>query len=232
MVGQATEVQVHDIATQYEYTVWHVRPPPEAKCMWGEWKCNSPKKCEREKSPEGQFACSYGCHKGYCASQCMGSCSILDGYMDGRFYNTKLFKLLYDVNSPAVTLGRGVQWPQFFDHLAKLRHYGKTGQSKFDHDHPQDYKIFIVKMVNRNLIMTISTISDFSSLKLLKFAAIVEISVDFYHLTMTNWWWKWYYGHGQSGNLDHDHMENLRVLWSWLDPPPHLGHTILANNSK
>jgi hypothetical protein len=39
-----------------------------------------------------------------------------------------------------------------FDPLAILRFYGQNGQSKFDQDHPQDYKIFVV--------MTISTIPD------------------------------------------------------------------------
>jgi hypothetical protein len=48
-----------------------------------------------------------------------------------------------------------------FDHLVKLRFYDLYGQSKFDHDHPQDYKIFIAKMVKPNLITTISTIAKF-----------------------------------------------------------------------
>ena len=48
-----------------------------------------------------------------------------------------------------------------FGHLTELKFYGQNGQTKFDHDHPQDYKIFMVKMVNPNLIMTISTIPDF-----------------------------------------------------------------------
>jgi hypothetical protein len=64
-----------------------------------------------------------------------------------------------------------------------LRFYGQNGEAKFDHDHPQNSKILMVKMVNPNLIMTISTIPDFLLLNVLKFVKIVEISVD--HLTMT-----------------------------------------------
>jgi hypothetical protein len=42
-----------------------------------------------------------------------------------------------------------------------LRFYGQNGQSKFDRNYPQDYKIFKVKMVNPiDLIMTISPIPD------------------------------------------------------------------------
>jgi hypothetical protein len=50
-------------------------------------------------------------------------------------------------------------------------------------------------MANPNLIMTISTILDFLSLK---FVEMVEISVDFDHLMI-----KWYYGHDQNGHFDH-----------------------------
>ena len=47
-----------------------------------------------------------------------------------------------------------VQWPWFFDlQLAKLGWHGQSGQSKFDHDHQQSYKIFTVKMINPNLII-------------------------------------------------------------------------------
>jgi hypothetical protein len=68
----------------------------------------------------------------------------------------------------------------------KLRLYGQNGQGNFDPDHPQNYQIFMVKMVNPNLIMTIFTIPDFFVLKIvevLKF--IVEIPVNLDHLTMT-----------------------------------------------
>ena len=63
--------------------------------------------------------------------------------------------------------------------------YGQNGQANFDHDHPQISKIFMVKMVNPNMIMTISTIPDFLLLKFLKFVEIVEISVNFDHFTKT-----------------------------------------------
>jgi hypothetical protein len=66
-----------------------------------------------------------------------------------------------------------------FSILAKLRFYGQNGRSKFDHDHPQDYKIFMVKMVNPNLIMTMSTIPDFYLLKLLKYLLILTIDDEY-----------------------------------------------------
>ncbi|XP_063680626.1 uncharacterized protein LOC134815942 [Bolinopsis microptera] len=49
----------------------------DAVCVWGQWKCHSPEKCDG-KYDKGLFACSYGCHKGYCASQCMGWCASTD----------------------------------------------------------------------------------------------------------------------------------------------------------
>jgi hypothetical protein len=64
----------------------------------------------------------------------------------------------------------------------KLTFYGQNGQANFDHYHPQNSKIFMVKMVNPNLIMTISTIPDFYVVEIFE---IVEISVNFYYLTMT-----------------------------------------------
>jgi hypothetical protein len=67
----------------------------------------------------------------------------------------------------------------------KLSFYGQNGQANFDHDHPQISKIFMVKMANPNLIITISTIPDFLLLKFLKFVETVGISVDYEHLTMT-----------------------------------------------
>jgi hypothetical protein len=70
--------------------------------------------------------------------------------------------------------GRGVRLPRFFDHLAKLGNYGQNGQSKLDHDHPQDYKILMVKIVNPNLIMTVSTIPNYFVVEIFE---IVEISV-------------------------------------------------------
>jgi hypothetical protein len=60
----------------------------------------------------------------------------------------------------AVQMGEGgLMTTIFFDNLAKLRFYGQNGQSKFDHDHPQEKK-FMVIMVNPYLIITISTIPD------------------------------------------------------------------------
>jgi hypothetical protein len=75
-------------------------------------------------------------------------------------------------------------------------YWTENGQSKFDHDYLYSSRFFVVE--------------------------IVEISVNFDHLTMTTWWQKLYYSHGQNDTFDHDHLENLRVLWSWspLIPPP------------
>jgi hypothetical protein len=67
--------------------------------------------------------------------------------------------------------------------VSLTKFFGQNFQSKFDHDHPQDNKIFIAKMVNyTNFIMTISIISNFL-LMLLKFVSMVEISVNIDHLT-------------------------------------------------
>jgi hypothetical protein len=82
-----------------------------------------------------------------------------------------------------------------------------NGQSKLDNDHPKDYKIFLVKMVNPNLIMTISTIPD------LFVVEIVLIYVNFDHKTKFDKF-------DQNGHFDHEYFENPRVLWSWLDPSP------------
>ena len=49
----------------------------------------------------------------------------------------------------------------FLTILPKLSFDGQHGQANFDHDHPQNSKIFMVKMVNPNFIITISTIPDF-----------------------------------------------------------------------
>jgi hypothetical protein len=62
--------------------------------------------------------------------------------------------------------------------LAQLRCLGQNSQSKIDQDYPQNYEILMVKMVDSNSIMTISTIPDYFVVE------IVEISVDFDHLTM------------------------------------------------
>jgi hypothetical protein len=58
----------------------------------------------------------------------------------------------------------------------------QNGRTKFDHYYSQNTKISVVKMVNPNYIMTISTIPDFL---VVEFVEIVEISVNFDHLTMT-----------------------------------------------
>jgi hypothetical protein len=81
----------------------------------------------------------------------------------------------------------------------KLSFYGQNVEANFDYDHPQNSKIFMVKMVNDpKLIMKIYTIPDFLLLRFLKFVEFVEISVNFDHLMI-----KWYYGHGQNGHFDH-----------------------------
>jgi hypothetical protein len=84
----------------------------------------------------------------------------------------------------------------------KLRFCGQNGQTKFDHDHSQNSKLSVVKMVYQNFIMTISTIPDFLLLKFVLIVEIVEISVNF----------------------DHNHLENPKVLWSLSGrtPPPKL----------
>jgi hypothetical protein len=101
--------------------------------------------------------------------------------------------------------------------LAKLRFYDENGEANFDHDNSQDSKIFMVKMVNQNLIMTITTIPD------IFVPEIVEISVNFDHLMI-----KMVCGHGRNGHFDHDHLENPKVSWSWSDvcrpPTPILGN--------
>jgi hypothetical protein len=80
--------------------------------------------------------------------------------------------------------------------LAKIEFlYSQNGQASFDLDHPKNSKIFMVKMVNLNLIMAISTIPDYLSLKFLEFVEIVEIFVNFDHLTMTIWEIRSFYGH-------------------------------------
>jgi hypothetical protein len=79
-----------------------------------------------------------------------------------------------------------------FSHRLKLLSYqtlakdiGQNGKSKFDHNHPQNCKNFMVKIFNPNSILTISPNPDFLLLKLLKFVENVEISVNFDHLTTT-----------------------------------------------
>jgi hypothetical protein len=62
-------------------------------------------------------------------------------------------------------------------------------------------------MVNPNLITTIFTIPEFLSLKFVK---MVEISVNFDHLTMTIWKIRRFYGHG-NGRTPHPPIRAIRT---------------------
>jgi hypothetical protein len=73
----------------------------------------------------------------------------------GNDVNLQSSSTVFSLLNFFTSLNRGSDDHDFLIIWLKLKFYGQNGQANFDHDHFQNFKIFVVKMVNPNSIRTI-----------------------------------------------------------------------------